>query len=74
MAEAYLVELVSLGTGEGTSIPRFRYAAIADSPEEAIRIVQGLVSPGSKLRVLNERLSRQAAFALGLRPGMARLV
>ena len=74
MAEVYLVEMTSLGTGTGACLPSFRYAAIANSPAEAIETVGKLVSPGSKLRVLDERLSRQAAFALGLRPGMARLV
>ena len=74
MSEVYLVELLSLGTGRGGSVTTFRYAALANTPEEAISAVEKLVAPGSKLRVLDERLSRQAAFALGLRQGVARPV
>lgn len=51
-----------------------RYAAQANTPEEAVEIVRLLVSDEAEVRWTGDVLSCVAARAVGLRPGHARLV
>lgn len=50
------------------------YAALAETPEEAIRLVAQLVSPGTQFEAPGAVLSSATVQAIRLRPGQAKLI
>lgn len=73
MKQAYLIAVRRVDA-DVSACRGLRYAALAETPEEAIATVRRLVAADADLCWTGDTLSAVAASAVGLRPGQARLV
>src|SRR4051812_48274458 len=68
---AYLIQAAAPCGGLSA---RSVYAAMSDTPENAVELVRALVAVGTVLTATGDTLAPAVATALGLQPGRARLV